>query len=214
MLCFTWPCSIATATTFPSTIFGSCGFSPPFLLRSSPTRLRTFWPSAPRRPLAMHWKKWRFLYIDWMLTYRTFILYKNFSKQLLYTKVKFTALPGQFWSLQDCLPVLLPLHPFPPCLAVVASVLRLSWVPPPQDLVHFDHWPQLDHSQCTEKMYYVIFLYFDCITYYTKVNLSYQDIFHYYKIVLLCDCQYICLHHVWHRLFHSCFFLVILLHKT
>ena len=53
MLGFTWPCSNATALTFPSTIFGSCGYSPPFFLRSSSTRLRTFWPSAPRRPLAM-----------------------------------------------------------------------------------------------------------------------------------------------------------------
>ena len=49
--------------------------------------------------------------------------------------------------------MLLPAHLFPPCLADVASVLRLSWDPPPQDLEHFDHPPQEDHLQCTKKIY-------------------------------------------------------------
>ena len=39
---------------------------------------------------------------------------------------------------------------FPPFLAVVASVLRLSWDPPPQDLEYFDQPPQEDHLQWTE----------------------------------------------------------------
>ena len=57
--------------------------------------------------------------------------------------------------------MLLPAHLFPPCLADVASVLRLSWDPPPQDLEHFDHPPQEDHLQWTEKVNEFSF-YIDC----------------------------------------------------
>ena len=67
-------------------------------------------------------------------------------------------LPGQFLLLQDCLAVLLPTHLFPPFLADVASVLRLSWDPPPQDLEHFDHPPQEDHLQCTKKYMKLIYI--------------------------------------------------------
>ena len=44
------------------------------------------------------------------------------------------------------------MHAFPPCLAVLATDLRLICDPPPQDLEHFDHPPQEDQLQCTEKI--------------------------------------------------------------
>ena len=54
--------------------------------------------------------------------------------------------------------MLLPAHLFPPCLADVASVLRLSRDPPPQDLEHFDHPPQEDHLQCTKEYMKLIYI--------------------------------------------------------
>ena len=54
--------------------------------------------------------------------------------------------------LQVFLSVLLPMHAFPPCLAVLATDLRLICDPPPQDLEHFDHLPQEDHLQCSKKI--------------------------------------------------------------
>ena len=54
--------------------------------------------------------------------------------------------------------MLLPTHLFPPFLADVASVLRLSRDPPPQDLEHFDHPPQEDHLQCTKKYMKLIYI--------------------------------------------------------
>ena len=63
-----------------------------------------------------------------------------------------------FCVLQEFLSVLLPMHAFPPCLAVLATVLRLFCDPPPQDLEHFDHPPQEDHMQCTEKLNEIILI--------------------------------------------------------
>ena len=50
------------------------------------------------------------------------------------------------------------MHAFPPCLAVLATDLRLICDPPPQDLEHFDHPPQEDHMQCTEKLNEIILI--------------------------------------------------------
>ena len=44
------------------------------------------------------------------------------------------------------------LQAFPPLWAAVTIVLVLSCNPFPQDLEHFDHPPQEDHLQCTEKI--------------------------------------------------------------
>ena len=67
-------------------------------------------------------------------------------------------LPGHALLLQDFFSLLGPLHAFPPFWAAATIVLVLSCSPFPQDLEHFDHPPQEDHMQCTEKLNEIILI--------------------------------------------------------
>ena len=81
----TWSSCRVTAVTSISTIFGRCSYSPLSFLQSTSTRLRTFWPLSPSRPLTIHWKnEWKFLYINCQLS--TF-LYKKIPYHSVNTRI-------------------------------------------------------------------------------------------------------------------------------
>ena len=98
-----------------------------------------------------------------------------------------------FCVLQVFLSVLLPTHAFPPCFSVLATVLCLFSDPSPQDLEHFDHLPQEDHLQCSEKNKWT-FLYTQVVHIFC---LSYLDTFVDYKIFAPFSFLNISLHHIW-----------------
>ena len=74
------------------------------------------------------------------------------------TWISFDFVPGHPPLLQSLVSLLAPLQAFPPFWAAVTIVLVLSCNPFPQDLEHFDHPPQEDHLQCTEKLNEIILI--------------------------------------------------------